>query len=112
MAIKKQKIGKAVILEITGELKLGQPLDDLRAVFRGAIDDGERFFVFDMLRVPWIDSSGIGEIVACYKRARDAKGELKVVMKGRSHDLFTFYELHKVCELHETLKDALGSFAA
>jgi anti-anti-sigma regulatory factor len=64
-----------------------------------------------MLKVPWMDSSGIGEVVACYKRARDAKGELKVVMKGKSHDLFTFYELHKVCELYESLEDALGAFA-
>ncbi|HXV78196.1 MAG TPA: STAS domain-containing protein [Candidatus Polarisedimenticolaceae bacterium] len=111
MATKKQKIGKAVVLDVSGELKLGPSIAALRRVFRGCIDDGERYFVFNMLKVPWIDSSGIGEIVACYKRTRDVHGELKVVMKGKAHDLFTFYELHKVCELHETLNDALGSFA-
>jgi anti-sigma B factor antagonist len=111
MAVTTQKIGKACILTISGELKLGPSVEELNEVFRQAIDNDERYFVFDMLKVPWLDSSGIGEVVACYKRTRDIKGELKVVMKGKSHDLFTFYELHKVCELHETLKDALGSFA-
>jgi anti-sigma B factor antagonist len=112
MAVDTRKIGKACILTISGELKLGPSVDQLRNAFKARIDEGERFFVFDMLKVPWMDSSGIGEVVACYKRTRDAKGELKVVMKGKSHDLFTFYELHKVCELHETLNEALGSFAA
>ena len=112
MAVTTQKIGKACILKISGELKLGRSVEELSEVFKQSIDNGERFFVFDMLKVPWLDSSGIGEVVACYKRARDAKGELKVVMKGKSHDLFTFYELHKVCELHDTLEEALGSFAS
>jgi len=112
MAVTTQKIGKACILTISGELKLGPAVEELSEVFKQSIDNGERYFVFDMLKVPWLDSSGIGEVVACYKRARDAKGELKVAMKGKSHDLFTFYELHKVCELHETLGDALGSFGS
>jgi anti-sigma B factor antagonist len=112
MAVSTQKIGKACILTLSGELKLGPAVEELSGVFRQCIDNGERFFVFNMLKVPWMDSSGIGEVVACYKRARDAKGELKVVMRGKSHDLFTFYELHKVCELHETLEEALGSFAS
>ena len=111
MAVEQRKVGKVCILNLSGELKLGPSVDDLRTSFKDAVDAGERMFVFNMLKVPWMDSSGIGEVVACYKRARDHKGELKVVMKGKSHDLFTFYELHKVCELHETVEEALGSFA-
>jgi len=106
-----RKVGKVCVLTVSGELKLGPAVDELRRVFKSGIENGERLFVFNMLKVPWIDSSGIGEVVACYKRARDAKGDLKVVMKGKAHDLFTFYELHKVCELYETLEEALGSFA-
>jgi len=112
MAVTTKKIGKACVFTITGELKLGPAVKSLDEAFKQSVENGERYFVFDMLKVPWMDSSGIGEVVACYKRTRDVKGELKVVMKGKSHDLFTFYELHKVCELHETLEAALGSFAS
>jgi anti-sigma B factor antagonist len=111
MSVEARKVGKIQVLDISGELKMGKSAEELRNAFKSAIEDGERLFVFNMLKVPWLDSSGIGEVVACYKRTKDAKGELKVVMKGKSHDLFTFYELHKVCELHETLENALGSFA-
>jgi len=110
MAVELRKIGRACVLNVSGELKLGPSVDELRKAFKAAIEAGDRLFVFNMLKVPWMDSSGIGEVVACYKRARDNKGQLKVVMKGKSHDLFTFYELHKVCELHETLEEALASF--
>ena len=112
MAVEKRKIGKACIVDISGELKLGPSVDKLRDLFKKCIDEGEKYFVFNMLKVPWMDSSGIGEVVACYKRTRDAEGELKVVLRGKTHDLFTFYELHKVCEVHETLEEALGSFAS
>lgn len=112
MAVAIRKIGKVCVLDISGELKLGDAITELGDKFKACVDGGDRFFVFNMLKVPWMDSSGIGEVIACYKRARDAKGELKVVLKGKSHDLFTFYELHKVCELHEKIEDALGSFAS
>ena len=111
LAVEQRKVGRVCVLTVSGELKLGPPVHELRDQFKRAVERGERLFVFNMLKVPWIDSSGIGEIVACYKRVRENKGDLKVVMRGKAHDLFTFYELHKVCDLHETLEDALGSLA-
>jgi anti-sigma B factor antagonist len=111
LAVEQRKVGRVCVLTVTGELKLGPAVDELRGQFKRALERGDRLFVFNMLKVPWMDSSGIGEVVACYKRVREHKGDLRVVMRGRAHDLFTFYELHKVCELHETLEDALGSLA-
>jgi hypothetical protein len=64
MAVSTQKIGKACILTLSGELKLGPSVEELNEVFRQSIDNDERHFVFNML---------------------------KVVMRGKSHDLFTFH---------------------
>jgi len=60
--------------------------------------------------VPWLDSSGIGEVYACYKRARDLDGVVKLVLQGKSLSLFTLTELNRVFEIFDTRKAALDSF--
>ena len=42
------------ILQGDGELKLGSTVEELRDVFRECVDAGNRFFVFNMLKVPWM----------------------------------------------------------
>ena len=72
---------------------------------------GERLIILDMNGVPWLDSSGIGETVACRNRVVDVDGQIAVVLKGKSHDLFTRFELGKVMTICDTVEAALTSFA-
>ena len=37
--------------------------------------------------------------------------EDKLVLKGKSHSLFVFYELNKVFDVHEDVESALAAFA-
>jgi anti-sigma B factor antagonist len=110
MKIRARKEGKIDVLEFTGELSITGGTGDLRDLFRTRLDEGGRLFVFDLLGVAWLDSSGIGEIVACYKRARENGADVKLVLKGKAHDLFTYCALDRVFEIYETLPSAVASF--
>jgi len=48
--------------------------------------------------------------VACYKRARENDADVKLVLKGKAHDLFTFCALDRVFDMFETLPSAVASF--
>ena len=98
------------VLHVTGEITLGASTALLRRKAREVVEAGERRIVLDMLNVPWLDSSGIGEVFACYKRARSEGGVVKLVLRGKSRSLFTFTELHRVFELFEDLDAAVASF--
>ena len=103
--------GDVCILDIGGELRIGEATDKLRQQSKKLVDTGERFFVLDMLDVPWLDSSGIGEVFACYKRARELGGVVKLVLKGKSYSLFTITRLDSVFEIFDTAEEAIASFA-
>jgi anti-anti-sigma factor len=109
--IKNRKKGRICIVEVSGEVKLPQGDQELRTEFKKLLDAEERLFLFDLLAVPWMDTAGIAETIACHKRAMDRGGIVKLVMKGKTHDLFTMYQLMKVFEIFEDLEEGLASFA-
>jgi anti-anti-sigma regulatory factor len=110
MKLNVRKEGKLCVFEFSGTLAIGEGTKTLRRTFREQIGEGERLYIFNMLEVPWLDSSAIGEVVACHKRARDADAVVKLVMKDRAHDIFTNLELQRVFDIFETMEPALASF--
>ena len=111
MKIDVRKKGKICIVDISGEIKIGPATTQLRDKSKELLGSGERTFVYNMSRVPWVDSSGVGEVVACRNRVVDRDGQIKVVLEGKAHDIFVKSELQKVMEIYEDLEEALASFA-
>jgi anti-sigma B factor antagonist len=109
--IEVDKRGSVCVLRITGEVRIGQPTALLRQTCRERIEAGERSIVLDMLEVPWLDSSGLGEVFACYKRAREAQGAVKLVLRGKSYSLFTITQLDKVFEIFDDVEAAVASYS-
>ena len=106
-----EKQGTVCVFRITGEVRIGQPTALLRQTCREKIEAGERNFVLDMLEVPWLDSSGLGEVFACFKRAREAQGAVKLVLRGKSYSLFTITQLDKVFEIFDDADAAIASYS-
>lgn len=98
------------VLVLNGEVKIGEPTRLLREKTQERVGAGQRFFVLDMLGVPWLDSSGIGEVFGCYKRARQIGGEVKLVLRDRSLSLFVMTQLDRVFEIFPDVDEALASF--
>ncbi len=105
-----RKNGEICVLEVKGEVRIGQPTQVLRGKSKELIEAGEKLFVLDMLAVPWLDSSGLGEVFACYKRAREREGVVKLVLRGKSYSLFTITHLDKVFEIFDDVDTAVDSF--
>jgi anti-sigma B factor antagonist len=112
MRIDVRREGPVVILEVTGEVRIGEAANLLRATSRDLLDAGSRQFVFDLRRVPWLDSSGLGEVFACYKRARERQGDVKLVLAGKPCSLFTITQLDRIFEIFDNPDDAVASFPA
>ena len=113
MKIDAQKKGNINILTISGRMTLGEPTISLTKAFKELLDSGEKLFVFDLDDVPFIDSTSLGELVACNKRAVERGGEVKFRLqpKGKVWEVMTMTFLHKSFDIHSTVEEALGSFA-
>jgi anti-sigma B factor antagonist len=111
------------ILELAGEFALGggglaHPLDlrgnrlqDLSATLHGLLEQGCQRIVLDLGKVPFLDSAGLGELVACQKRTRQKGGDVRLLRPTRRvRDLFELTELTRVFLIFEDEREALASF--
>lgn len=82
-----REVGTVTILDIVGRIDVGVALlayglpgqTPLRTVVRELCDRGRKFVVFNLRDVSYVDSSGIGELVACATTLRNAGGDLNLV---------------------------------
>lgn len=69
------------------------------------MDEGVQEVVLDFKEVPFIDSSGIGEVLRLFKHMREAGGEVVLINPNKKlQDLFAIYrfaQFMKICEESE-----------
>jgi anti-sigma B factor antagonist len=86
--LKNHEKDEVVIMEVSGDLTLGEGTLALRSNIRMLVDGGFRRILLNMADVNYIDSSGIGELVAAYTTVTTASGEIKLLnLAQRPHDL-------------------------
>jgi anti-sigma B factor antagonist len=73
-----RKVAGVNILDITGSLTLGEPQSVLRETIRRLADSGEKKLLLNLADMPYIDSGGIGTLVACWHSAYATGGVLKM----------------------------------
>jgi anti-sigma B factor antagonist len=83
--------------------------------FRGAalalIRDRPRV-VLDVTGVRFVDSSGLGALIACLRHVRGSKGDMKLCsMSTRVRELFELLRMHQVFNIVEHRDEAVRSFA-
>jgi anti-anti-sigma factor len=65
-----------------------------------ALDEGVREVVIDFKDVPFIDSSGVGEIVRIVRVMKDRQGELTLINpNSKLRDLFSMYRFDKYMKI-------------
>ncbi len=110
MDVKVRTAGTITIVTFNGKVTIDHT-GKMLARFEELLAEGHRLFIFDMLGVPWLDSAAIGQTIGCYRRAKELGGVVKLVLKDKAHDLFTYMELHRVFEIYKSVEEALASFA-
>jgi anti-sigma B factor antagonist len=93
MRISVAKQGDTVILHL-GEQLVQENRHDLKRLLMQELGRGERHFRIDLGDTGYIDSSGLGMLVALSKQVREQGGELRLA--NLNEDLRTLFELTKL----------------
>ena len=68
--------------------------------------------ILDMAQMKFVDSSGLGALIACLRDANGRKGDFRLCAMSRSvRSLFELMRMHRVFSIYETVEDAESSFA-
>ncbi len=101
--------GNVHVITASGDLDL-VTAPDLRNALVQAWDEGATEIVVDLLKVPFVDSIGLGVLVEAAKRAKARGGLLRAVCDDRRiARIIEITGLDRVLCLHATLREALES---
>lgn len=74
----------------------------LQSRLEPVLEEGVREVVIDFKEVPFIDSSGVGEILRLFKLLRDRNGELILINPNKKlKELFAMYRFEKFMKIRE-----------
>jgi anti-sigma B factor antagonist len=94
--------GDVAIVNVSGKLTLGEGTGSLRTKIRELVEGGSRRIVLNMNGVTYMDSSGLGELVASHTTVTRAGGEIKLLNLAKGvDDLLKLTKLYTVFETNE-----------
>jgi len=111
LRISMRDAGKVRILDLKGQVNHGEGVVTLNDAVNRLMREGQGRIVLNLKAVEWIDSSGLGQLVACHLRARRIEGGIKLVLPSKQVlNTLTIVGLNKVFEIYDDEVNAVGSF--
>ena len=111
MHVEVRKQGDVVILDLQGKITAGLGDELLRDTVGELLDEGWKKILLNLSAVTFMDSAGVGELVAGLKRARRQGAELKLLNAGEKvQSTLYIARLLPVFELFQDEREALSKF--
>jgi len=109
--LKERQAGDVTILDLSGEVRIGEGSIALRDSIRNLADQGKKKVLLNLAGVKYIDSSGIGELIANYTTISRQGGQLKLLkLTDRVQNLLVITKLLTVFDSYDDEAEALKSF--
>ena len=113
MVIHERRVGPVTILALSGRLVLDDGDVLLRRAGRRPRRQGEVRIVIDFTELDYVDSAGIGVLIAKYLSVRRKGGDLKLLrLSSRAHHALEITHLLTVFETFETEDEAVTASRA
>ena len=108
---RRQDNGVAIVLDVSGQITLGEEGTLLRNTIRELLDEGQKNILLNLGDVTYIDSSGLGELITAFTSVRNHGVELKLLnLTKRIHDLLQITKLYTVFDVKDDESAAVGAF--
>ena len=112
MNVSERKVGNITVVDVSGKMVAADNAGRLKDKITSLVFQGEKQIVVNLSNVTYVDSSGLGELVACHGTALKAGGEVKLAgSANKIKDLLVMTRLITVFDAHDTEQGALKSFA-
>lgn len=111
MKIGKRVKGDVTILDLKGKILMGDGIEELRDAINTAVKEDSTKLLLNFGEVPYLDSTGLGEVVRSYTTVKNAGGSVKILnLTQKVQDLLSVTKLITVFETFEDEDKAIESF--
>jgi anti-sigma B factor antagonist len=112
LKITDRMVDGVVVEVLEGRIVLGEESNALREKIKSQLAAGQKKLVLNMDNVTYIDSSGLGALVASHDSARKQGAALKLAKLGtKFKEILQVTKLVTVFEVYDSEAAAIGSFS-
>jgi anti-sigma B factor antagonist len=112
MTLTERRIGDVTLLELKGRLVFADGDSLLRAHINELVDGGRLKIILDLKDITYIDSCGVGVLIAKFVSVRRKGGDVRLLtLSPRSHHVMKISGLLTVFETFTSENDAVASFS-
>jgi anti-sigma B factor antagonist len=109
--ITKKEVGEVSVVGLDGRIVLGEESNILRETVKRLIGEGRKKIVLNMANVRYIDSAGLGMLVAAHVSAKNQGAALRLCNLGNKfHDVLQLTRLLTIFSVYDTEAEAIDSF--
>jgi anti-sigma B factor antagonist len=109
--VKERQAGDVTILDLSGDVRIGEGAISLRDSIRNLADQGKKNVLLNLAGVKYMDSTGVGELIANYTTVKRQGGQLKLLnLTDRIQNLLVITKLLTVFDSYDNEAEALKSF--
>jgi anti-sigma B factor antagonist len=111
LEVKERQAGDVTILDLSGAVRIGEGSVVMRNEIRKLVEEGKQKILLNLGGVSYMDSSGIGELIANYTTVSRGGGQLKLLnLTDKIQDLLVITKLLTVFDVYESEAEGLNSF--
>lgn len=112
LTITERAAGEATILDLQGSVIMGGGSAKLRDYIRRLLEEGRKQVLLNFAAVKYIDSSGVGELVAALLALNRRGGRLKLTnLSEKVEEILTLSSLRTFFEIYDDEAEALAADA-
>jgi anti-sigma B factor antagonist len=106
-----RQVGDVTIVDIRGRIELGEESASVRDMVLQLLNNGHKKILLNLGAVDYIDSMGLGSLVAAFARVRKQGGEMKLLnLTNKVTDLMQVTKLYTVFDIMNDEAVAVKSF--
>ena len=111
MTIQERVVGSVAVLDLNGKLVLGDGDVLLKDKVHSLVFQGRKQILLNLGGVSYMDSSGLGALIASSVTASSNGGKIKLLnLTKRLQDLLSIAKLSTVFDSYDSEAEAVGSF--
>jgi anti-sigma B factor antagonist len=111
MSVKTERKGDVAVLHVKGKLMGGSETEEVHITVKDFIAEGHKNIVADVSHVKWVNSKGLGMLMACYTSSKNAGGEFKIAgAQEKTKSLLMITKLMTIFECFDKVDEAVKSF--
>jgi anti-sigma B factor antagonist len=112
MKLSTRKMANVIIIDVDGKIVLGEGDVEIKKTVDNLLERGNKNFLLNLAKVPYLDSAGLGEIIRCFTALRRSGGNFKLLSPNRRIiDLLTITKLLDVFDTYDNESVAIASFS-